>query len=85
MKKLWLRLRRWIVRRWECATNRCTYYEHYLAYGPAELTHIGYHSAERHCERAQQRQMDWMRDHPIGDVPAHLVRQADTWEKRVRA
>jgi hypothetical protein len=35
-------------RNWlDCRMKRCTYYGHYLAYGPAELTHIGYHSAER--------------------------------------
>jgi len=36
------RLRQW----WACRTKNCDYYRHYLAYGPAELTHIGFHSAE---------------------------------------
>jgi hypothetical protein len=34
-------------RRWlDCRRRRCTYYTHYLAYGPADLTHVGFHSAE---------------------------------------
>lgn len=42
---------RGIIRKWwECRTQRCDYYRHYLAYGPANLTHIGYHSACRLSE-----------------------------------
>ena len=41
MKRIWLAIKRWAIRCWECATKQCTYYQHYLAYGPAELTHIG--------------------------------------------
>lgn len=36
-------LRSW----WSCTKKKCDYYQVYQAYGPAELTHIGYHSAER--------------------------------------
>lgn len=35
---------------WECRTKRCDYYNDYLAYGPAELTHEGYHAAMRKAE-----------------------------------
>lgn len=32
---------------WKChVSKRCSYYDHYLVYGPAELTHIGFHRAE---------------------------------------
>jgi hypothetical protein len=34
LRRIRNKLRAW----WECHTKRCTYYEHYLAYGPAELT-----------------------------------------------
>jgi len=47
MKNLFVAIRRAVKRRWECRTKRCSYYAHYLAYGPAHLTHIGYHSAEK--------------------------------------
>ena len=32
---------------WSCFRKRCDYYETYQAYGPADLTHVGYHSAEK--------------------------------------
>jgi len=32
---------------WACRTKRCDYYQVYQALGPSELTHIGYHAAER--------------------------------------
>lgn len=45
----------------ECRQKRCDYYRGYLAYGPAELTHEGYHAAEdgyvRHsaeCRRSER-------------------------------
>jgi hypothetical protein len=38
----------WPVRRWcECRAKRCDYYQSYQALGPPELTHVGYHAAER--------------------------------------
>ena len=36
-------LRSW----WACLRKRCDYYQVYQAYGPADLTHVGYHAAER--------------------------------------
>ncbi len=78
-------MRRWLRQQWRCLTHQCDYYQHYLAYGPAELTHIGYHAAERHCERAQRRLAEWLDTHPTGDVPAYLSREASRWEERVRA
>jgi hypothetical protein len=42
-RKMKRAIRKW----WECQTKQCDYYENYLAYGPAELTHIGFHAAER--------------------------------------
>lgn len=41
------KLRKLLRTRSECFFKRCTYFDHYLAYGPAELTHEGYHAAER--------------------------------------
>ncbi len=70
---------------WRCLTHRCDYYQHYLAYGPATLTHAGFHAAERHCERAQRRVTEWLDTHPTGDVPAYLWEEAGRWEERVRA
>src|SRR6266478_5066286 len=32
---------------WSCRRKRCDYYQLYQAYGSAELTHTGYHSAEK--------------------------------------
>lgn len=44
---MWRKLKKSLQNWWRCRTKACDYYRHYLAYGPAELTHIGYHSAER--------------------------------------
>lgn len=33
-----------------CQEKHCSYYEGYLAYGPPELTHEGFHAAERQGE-----------------------------------
>jgi hypothetical protein len=32
---------------WSCQRKRCDYYQIYQAHGPADLTHIGYHAAEK--------------------------------------
>jgi len=32
---------------WSCQRKRCDYYQIYQALGPADLTHIGYHAAEK--------------------------------------
>jgi hypothetical protein len=38
---------------WKCRTKRCDYYQVYQALGAPDLTHVGYHAAERialeHC------------------------------------
>lgn len=31
----------------ECRKHECSYYQHYLAYGGPDLTHEGYHAAEK--------------------------------------
>ena len=31
----------------DCLAKTCTYYAHYLAYGPADLAHEGFHAAEK--------------------------------------
>ena len=32
---------------WRCLRMKCDYYQVYQAYGPADLTHVGYHAAEK--------------------------------------
>ena len=45
---MYRKIKRSIRQWWEChVSKRCSYYDHYLIYGPAELTHIGFHNAER--------------------------------------
>ena len=34
----------------KCIAKTCGYYTHYLAFGPADLTHEGYHAAEKLAE-----------------------------------
>jgi hypothetical protein len=46
MKPILRTIKRAVRKWWECRTKRCDYFRHYLAYGPAELTHEGYHAAE---------------------------------------
>lgn len=61
----------------ECYDKVCTYYTGYLAYGPADLTHEGFHSAEtlaqRHMEACQSIERSG-RCAVCGD-----------WERRIRA
>jgi hypothetical protein len=67
----------------ECVAERCTYYTHYLRYGPQEIPHAAYHAAEVSCnemQRACERYLNQDRD-----VPAGLLRQVEKLEKEVRA
>jgi hypothetical protein len=75
----------------ECRRRECSYYRHYLAYGPGELGHEGYHAAEGRCARAQERALRHLeacprcgqgRLCPAGEA---LDRMADGWERRIRA
>ena len=68
-----------------CERKACGYYTHYLAYGPADLTHDGFHEAERKCAYWQGRAEKWYEDHPEGDLPASIEAQCRRWEKAVRA
>lgn len=90
--RLAARFRRWWYRSalkaaLDCRRGRCTYYNHYLRCGPAELTHPGYHAAEQECRAWQQRLSEWWELHAHDDVPepAYLARQCALWEKKVRA
>lgn len=76
MRLLLKRLRRAVREWWECRTKRCAYYDHYLAYGPAELTHEGYHAAERRALRHMLSCRAWER----GECSTCL-----RWEERLRA
>lgn len=70
----------------ECRTKRCSYFQFYLAYGPAELTHEGYHAAEKICAEWQKRASDFFDAHPQAlEMPEGLKRAVAAAEARVRA
>jgi hypothetical protein len=78
----------------ECRAQTCTYFSHYLVhYDPAntgvgpKLDHVPFHYAEKQCEAAQRRVMDWYQAHEGDDmrVPEALERLAGQWERRVCA
>lgn len=75
----------------ECAKKECSYYSHYLVYydpgvnGP-KLEHEAYHFVEVRCAEAQKAIAKWMDEHELSeDVPPHLVRPAEFWEKKAAA
>lgn len=69
-----------------CRSKRCDYFTHYLAYGPAELTHEGYHAACIKNGEAQKRADEWFKAHPLAvKLPEGLDQLCRTWEARVRA
>jgi len=77
----------------ECRMHTCSYFRHYLAYGPAELSHEGYHAAELRCTDVQKRYLDHLdscRKCNEGELATcalekALRKQAEYWEKAVRA
>lgn len=78
----------------ECRHQECSYFAHYLVhYDPnvngAKLDHAPYHHAEKHCESAQQRVIDWLDAHKGADppmtMPEHLEALAAKWERRTCA
>lgn len=50
LRRIRIFLRKW----WQCRTKTCTYYRHYLAYGPADLTHVQLTQAEVPNEQHQE-------------------------------
>lgn len=76
-RKLRRAFRKWM----DCRLKRCEYYRHYLAYGPAELTHIGYHSAER-LGSEHFKNCSYNSDGYQGDGICGVCRR---WEERLRA
>lgn len=69
-----------------CRAKRCSYFQHYLAYGPAELEHAGYHAAEKICAEWQQRATDYFDSHPNAlQLPGGLKEAVEAAERRVRA
>jgi hypothetical protein len=59
-----------------CRRRACAYFQEYLAYGPPELTHEGYHAAERLAEaHIGACNWDWRR----GGCPT-----CADWERRLR-
>lgn len=70
----------------ECRRHECSYYTHYLAYGGPDLTHEGYHQAEKNCERAQKQVEDWYAGHDYNRrLECPFEKQAAYWERAVRA
>jgi hypothetical protein len=61
----------------ECVAHTCSYFTGYLIYGPDDLTHEGYHAAEK-CFEAHSAACahNWDK----GPCPRHIE-----WEKKVRA
>lgn len=70
------KIRRWLRNWLRCRTKRCDYFESYLAYGPAELTHEGYHAAIR---RSEEHFKNCTYNGP------GLCSICTNWEKRLRA
>jgi len=60
-----------------CTAHQCEFYLGYLAYGPADLSHEGYHSA---CLKFRQHTDSCNHDWGTGGCPTCL-----RWEERVRA
>ena len=56
-----------------CQHHKCHYFTEYLAKGPADLTHEGYHAAEKKNKEVQARPLTNTR-----------IRQAEQWEVRLR-
>ena len=77
----------------DCEAKKCDYFKHYLAYGPAELVHEGFHAAMDHCLAAQNRyieHLDTCKRCNTGAIEdcyreKSLGRMAQEWETRVRA
>jgi hypothetical protein len=61
----------------ECRAHTCSYYTHYLVYGGPDLTHEGFHAAEKNAaHHIQNCDRDWSRG------PCSICID---WEKRIRA
>jgi hypothetical protein len=71
------RLRRWFDRWLECRQHRCTYYLHYLAWGPNEMGHEAWHHVETQAVE-HFRSCTWT--HETGICP-----RCSLWERRTRA
>jgi len=66
----------------ECMSQRCTYYTHYLRYGPPDMPHAAFHVAEKEC---QERQLALERMEAEGKYSPGLERIVERLEKEVRA
>lgn len=71
----------------ECREKACSYWTHYLVHHDTErngprLEHASYHAAEKQCEQAQQRVMDWYDAHESGPLPGTLERLAAYYERK---
>lgn len=67
----------------DCELERCTYYTHYLRYGPPTMSHAAFHRAEADCLQWQKRAEEyWRNDH---DVPHYIDVMCRKLEAEIRA
>lgn len=89
MRKLYRRLRRRVRQWWECRTQRCDYYRHYLAYGPAEMPHATYHyvsnEASSHFDACTYNDHPRYRDGFTPEGKLDLCPLCLSFERRIRA
>ena len=75
----------------DCRNHECGYYTRYIAYGPPELNHEGYHAAEDQSAENIRRwgeHSDGCATCQIGEVDCrtwgHFADTAGEWEARLR-
>jgi len=66
-----------------CQTESCTYFTHYLRYGPPSMSHAAFHKAEEECLTWQKRAMDYLDRGE--DVPDYVERMCRKLEAEIRA
>jgi len=75
----------------ECREERCSYFTHYLRYGPPDLPHAAYHAAERECDEAQKQYEEYCSAEDafpgvtVTATKERLARRVLRLEKEVRA
>lgn len=66
-----------------CERQECTYYTHYLAWGPPDLSHEAFHQAEKACLKVQATAEKIQEEK--GYYPDSIIKACEYWERRVRA
>jgi hypothetical protein len=88
--KAWFRHARRAMRQWWlCRTERCDYYLHYLAWGPADMPHATWHhviaEATTHFDTCTYNDHPRYRDGFTPDGKLDLCPICRSYEKRIRA